>query len=41
MKMKQSVMEIKTKLDTEIHKKFENKDLIIRDAKMKIELNEK
>jgi hypothetical protein len=41
MKMKQSILEIKTKLDSEINKKFEIKDNEIRDYKQNIQLNEK
>jgi hypothetical protein len=41
MKMKQSILEIKTKLDSEINKKFEIKENEIEDYKQNIQLNEK
>ena len=41
MKMKSNVQEIKQRLDNEIQKKFESKDNIIKEFKMKFELKEK
>jgi hypothetical protein len=40
MRMKQSVQEIKNKLDTEIHNKFENKDNLIKTLRAKLETSE-
>jgi len=40
-KMKQSILNIRSKLDNEIYKKFEAKDLLIRDLRIKLELSEK
>jgi hypothetical protein len=41
MKMKQAIMDIKSKLDTELNKKFEKKELELRDTKFQMALLEK
>ena len=41
MKLKQNILEIKTKLESEINKKFEIKDIEIKELKQNIHLNEK
>jgi formate-dependent nitrite reductase cytochrome c552 subunit len=41
MKMKQAIMDIKSKLDFELNKKFEKKELELRDSKFQMALLEK
>jgi formate-dependent nitrite reductase cytochrome c552 subunit len=41
MKMKQAIMDIKSKLDVELNKKFEKKELELRDSKFQMALLEK
>jgi hypothetical protein len=41
MKLKQSVMELRDKLDTEIHRKLDTKDRLLRESNQKLELGEK
>jgi hypothetical protein len=41
MKMKQSIMDIKSRLDVELNKKFEKKEMELKDSKFQMALLEK